>query len=155
MTLSSWQDVKIQLLTNSTSPTPLPHPLKKILWLSCICFWQSIQHEQMVNGGVDMIEASVDSHHFTLVIFPTAHQHHELEQAVFQVCNNDKNNAHLWYLDHILSHFCTGLKIIYEDIKGSNTQMQTGTGTESNWHATTSVGAHISWLWKKAHGKLF
>ena len=51
-----------------------------------VCADQGEQHEQLVNGGVDMIEASVSGHRFTLVVFPTVHQHHELEQAVFQVC---------------------------------------------------------------------
>ncbi|KAL8586127.1 hypothetical protein ACOMHN_065090 [Nucella lapillus] len=44
-----------------------------------------VQYNQLVNSSVEMIEASVAAHRFTLVVFPTAHQHEQLEHAVFQM----------------------------------------------------------------------
>ncbi|KAK7488513.1 hypothetical protein BaRGS_00020298, partial [Batillaria attramentaria] len=45
------------------------------------------KQQQMSDAGVEMIRASAGSHQFTLVVFPTVHQHTELENAAFKAAH--------------------------------------------------------------------
>ncbi|KAK7100961.1 uncharacterized protein [Littorina saxatilis] len=62
----------------------MPTQLKPKQWLQWLNQLAS-QYRHQVQGSVEMIETSARQHRFTLVVFPTSHQHHQLEQAVFKL----------------------------------------------------------------------
>ena len=55
-------------------------------------YWQVDKHaEQLQDATQDLIEAAIKTHNVTILAFPDHHNHHHVEEKVFQV-----NDESIW-----------------------------------------------------------